>query len=108
MEVCITSPTGCGIDPTASAGEQTVECNSSNEECALYQFTGGIDDLKGLFGHRTTTGWTKSGFTRKVYLQEIVADTEVSATVQVTWKAGALGDRQITLTEHLFNWYDSN
>ena len=128
LDTCF-APEGCGVDPTAPAdtltNQQTVPCESSNGQCTLYQYTGvsdtsnngdcapyqlpGLtDSRKGLFGHRSTTGWEKTCFTRKVFLEEIEDNTEASVTVRVTWKAGSLGDRTITVNEHLFNWYESN
>lgn len=117
------APEGCGIDTAANQGLQIVPCNASNEDCVLYQFTGvtgnafdndcmpevttSEDTQKGLFGHRSTNGWEKTCFTRKVYVQETVDDVEAATTVRVMWTAGSLGPRAIDVNEHLLNWYES-
>ena len=104
---------GCGVDPTApQAGQRILKCGPSNWDCAVWQYTAGNDPaactqspLCGLFGHRTSSGWTKTGFTRTALIAEIVDDIEARVQVTVSWSAGALGSRTITASENLMNWY---
>ncbi|MSU56507.1 MAG: type II secretion system protein [Candidatus Taylorbacteria bacterium] len=99
---------GCGIDPTANSGQQVQQCSQvSNDNCALYQYNGINVNLTGLLGHRSTTGWQKTDFMRKVYIQEVTEDVEVKVSVTMQWIAGSLGPRKITVSENMLNWYES-
>jgi len=98
---------GCGIDPTAGQDNQVINCNSSGD-CALYQYTSSNSALLGLFGHRpNTNGWTKTDFVRKVVITSIRGTNEAKVEATVGWTAGSLGSRSITVSENLFNWYNS-
>ncbi len=99
---------GCGIDTTNKKEDQVTACNKSNEDCLLRQYTGDPGSpLFGIFGHRTSLGWSRTDITRKVNIIEIRAGEEATVTVTVVWNAGSLGSRTLTLTENLFNWYVS-
>ena len=100
---------GCGVDTTnPRTQDQVVACNKGNDDCLLWQYTGNPGSpLFGIFGHRTSSDWSRSGITRKVTIDEIRAGEEATVTVTVVWTAGSLGSRTLTLKENLLNWYVS-
>ncbi|MDO8594703.1 MAG: prepilin-type N-terminal cleavage/methylation domain-containing protein [bacterium] len=110
LDFCFDAEEGCGVDPTANGTTepQIIECETDPNDCLLYQYkTGTNDKLLGLFGHRTTSGWEKAQYTRKVFVKEIEAGKEAKVRVTISWVAGALGSRTITVGENLLNWYVS-
>ena len=106
LSQCATS-SGCGIDSTASGSGQIITCNPGNDNCTLYTYTGLVTELRGLFGHRTSTGWTRTDYTRVVHLQDVLSDVETEVKVTVTWPT-RFGTRSIDVVEHIFNWYNSD
>ncbi len=100
---------GCGVDTTSPKKEdQVTACDKSNEDCLLWQYTGNPGSpLFGIFGHRTSSGWSRTDMTRKVNITEIRPGAEAVVTVTVVWRAGSLGLRTLTLKENLLNWYVS-
>jgi hypothetical protein len=107
LQECLRSE-GCGIDATAAIGQQIVGCKRENDDCTLYQYAGSMHELEGLFGHRIESDWAKTAITRKVFVEEIQNDIEAKITVTVTWRAGSLGTRALTLHENIFSWYVSD
>lgn len=106
LNTCLQA-SGCGIDATAVSGQQIIGCGPSNFDCTLYEYTGSVLELQGLFGHRSSSEWTKTNFIRKVYVEEIQNNVEATIRVNMTWRAGSLGTRTINLSENILNWYDS-
>jgi type II secretory pathway pseudopilin PulG len=104
---------GCGVDPTApQAGQRILRCGPANDDCAVWQYTAEHNPaactqspLCGLFGHRTSSGWTKTSFTRTALIAEVTDGVEARVQVTVSWNGGALGSRTVTLSENLMNWY---
>lgn len=100
---------GCGIDPTGGNGNgnQVVDCRSA-DDCRLYQYTGSNLEWQGLFWHHpATVWWTPTDFFRKVVITNIGGTSEVNVAVTVTWTAGSLGSRSLTVSENLLDWYQS-
>lgn len=108
LNQCLTAG-GCGIDTTeASPGQQITGCNQNNDDCRLWQYTGNASSpLFGIFGHRTTSGWAPTNMTRKIHISDIQTSIEAKVEVTVTWVAGSLGARTLTVKENIFNWYVS-
>ena len=105
LSECLRSE-GCGIDPTAPSGSRIVQCSSANDNCALFQYTGAVNDrLRGLYGHRQTSGWSRSALARRVFIREITRDVEAEVLVRMEWTAGALGERSIEVRGNFLNWY---
>jgi len=111
---------GCGIDPTSpdDVGPQVILCAEAfNRDCLLYQYTGlnsdgtpifGVDEaLMGLFGHRSTSGWAETHYTRRVRIDEKQPGIEARVTVTVIWGEGTNEGRNITVSSSVFNWYAS-
>ncbi len=111
LDLCKGAPAsekGCGVDPTAPFEAQTILCDVSHENCSLYQYRSVRKDLDGLYGHRLTEeGWIKTDMTRKIYVNEIQPGVEATIQVVMTWRAGSLGLRTLTVGENIFNWYDA-
>lgn len=99
----------CGVDTTAPPGLQVVSCSSSNGNCLLYQYTGssGSSELFGVFGHRSSNNWKATNMTRTIRLREVQNKIEEEVLVTVTWRAGSLGLRTLTVKENIFNWFDA-
>ena len=99
----------CGVDTTAPPGLQVVSCSSSNSNCLLYQYIGQStsDTLFGVFGHRSSSNWKATNMTRTVRLREVQSKVEAEVLVTITWRAGSLGSRTLTVKENIFNWFDA-
>ena len=101
------SADGCGIDVTAPPGQQIIRCMPPTDDCVLSEYTGPVSELQGLFGHRTGEGWQRTDFIRNVTLEELQNGIEAKITATVTWRAGSLGSRTMSVSENILNWYVS-
>ena len=110
LDIC-KDAAGCGLDPTSSeANTQVILCSEAvndNDDCLLYQYTGIDEALLGIFGHRSTTGWTKSPYRRKLSIEVIEADIEARVTATISWGDGTAEGRTIKISSSIFNWYTS-
>lgn len=91
----------CGFDPTGpNNGNQVIACDSGNNgDCVLY-----YDKNTGIFSHRTSSGWSKTKFRRKIHIREVVKDREIAVSASVFWQASGFKESSFTATDYLLNW----
>lgn len=111
---CFKQDEWCGIDVTAkNENDQIVKCDAKSNYCTLSQHLGtpiSFQHMKGIYGYPENHGkdsgdWVATSFRRKVFIDEIVKDAEANVRVVVSWSPGGGGERSITVSGNMFNWY---
>lgn len=93
---------GCGVDVRTLEWN---DCSGSADACTLNYDTSTLSTDRGVY---TYEDGDASVFTRRIWIEEVVADREAEVLVEVSWPSGLFSeDRVITLQSRLFNHYDN-
>ena len=93
---------GCGMDIRTS---EFYDCAASSDTCTLNYDTGALSGNRGFYTYELGN---QTIFTRRMWVDEVVADQETEVTVEVSWASNLFGgDRTVTLQSRIFNHYDS-
>lgn len=92
---------GCGVE---MRDRSFIDCSgSAGEACVVLRDTGDLDSDWGFFTHGSGDALP---FTRRMWIEEDVADRELEVTVEVSWESGIFEtDRVIVIESYLFNIY---
>ena len=95
--------TGCGYDVSASSpSNEFISCSGSNCVLRLDDESSAPDYYYSHDGNDDATIYT-----RKLFLEEVVADQEVEVTAVVEWNSAALNSTvSISVQTSIFNQYD--
>lgn len=96
------SADGCGVDARTLTWN---DCSDSADACTLKYDTGALATDRGFY---TYAEGDTAVFTRRIWIEEVVADREAEILVEVSWPSGLFTeDRVVTLQSRLFNHYDN-
>ena len=95
------APNRCGIDVTAAAASQVVDCSVIGN-CLLT-----FNTVDGIYGLRQGGSWRNTIFTRTLQIASFTVNGDSNAadlTATVTWMSGKIS-KSLTVSEKIFDWF---